>query len=151
MKRLWCTKIILGILKNSGCGKESTGCEDLCCLAFVPTLTGVWLALGSVEPAARVRVSDDAWRMLGECLAHPALRYRICYRRWNLSGILFQCGITAFLFAAGPAMAQAPRQHKQPSRKGKKAWRKHVDVTEIQQGLESARDEIIKGYLMFIP
>jgi hypothetical protein len=48
-------------------------------------------------------------------------------------------------------MAQAPRQHKQPSRKDKKAWRKHVDVTEIQQGLESARDEIIKGYLMFIP
>ncbi|KAH6676530.1 ribosome biogenesis protein Nop53/GLTSCR2 [Halenospora varia] len=39
----------------------------------------------------------------------------------------------------------APSQHKQPSRKGKKAWRKNVDVTEIQEGLEEVRDEIIKG------
>jgi nucleolar protein 53 len=41
---------------------------------------------------------------------------------------------------------EAPQQHKQPSRKGKKAWRKNVDVTEIQEGLEEVRDEIIKGY-----
>ncbi|RDL30486.1 uncharacterized protein BP5553_10364 [Venustampulla echinocandica] len=40
---------------------------------------------------------------------------------------------------------EAPQQHKQPSRKGKKAWRKNVDVTEIQDGLEMVRDEIIKG------
>lgn len=40
----------------------------------------------------------------------------------------------------------APQQHKQPSRKGKKAWRKNVDVTEIQEGLEEVRDELIKGY-----
>ncbi|PQE26294.1 hypothetical protein CJF30_00001040 [Rutstroemia sp. NJR-2017a BBW] len=39
----------------------------------------------------------------------------------------------------------APQQHKQPSRKGKKAWRKNVDVTEIQEGLEEVRDELIKG------
>ncbi|KAH8602131.1 ribosome biogenesis protein Nop53/GLTSCR2 [Bisporella sp. PMI_857] len=39
----------------------------------------------------------------------------------------------------------APQQHKQPSRKGKKAWRKNVDVTAIQQGLEEVRDEVIKG------
>jgi nucleolar protein 53 len=39
----------------------------------------------------------------------------------------------------------APQQHKQPSRKGKKAWRKNVDVTEIQDGLEEVRDEVIKG------
>lgn len=39
----------------------------------------------------------------------------------------------------------APAQHKQPSRKGKKAWRKNVDVTEIQEGLEVVRDEVIKG------
>lgn len=44
---------------------------------------------------------------------------------------------------AAPA---APAQHKQPSRKGKKAWRKNVDVTEIQEGLEEVREEIIKGY-----
>ena len=40
----------------------------------------------------------------------------------------------------------APQQLKQPSRKGKKAWRKNVDVTEIQEGLEEVRDELIKGY-----
>ncbi|KAL8944335.1 MAG: hypothetical protein Q9216_000520 [Gyalolechia sp. 2 TL-2023] len=39
----------------------------------------------------------------------------------------------------------APQQHKQPSRKGKKAWRKNVDVSEIQKGLENAREEVIKG------
>ena len=40
---------------------------------------------------------------------------------------------------------EAPQQHTQPSRKGKKAWRKNVDVTEIQVGLEEARQEVIKG------
>ncbi|PMD35886.1 putative 60S ribosomal biogenesis protein Nop53 [Hyaloscypha variabilis F] len=39
----------------------------------------------------------------------------------------------------------APQQHKQPSRKGKKAWRKNVDVTDIQEGLEEVREELIKG------
>ena len=39
----------------------------------------------------------------------------------------------------------APQQYKQPSRKGKKAWRKNVDVSEIQEGLENVRDEVIKG------
>jgi nucleolar protein 53 len=40
----------------------------------------------------------------------------------------------------------APQQHKQSSRKGKKAWRKNVDVSDIQEGLEEVRDELIKGY-----
>jgi nucleolar protein 53 len=39
----------------------------------------------------------------------------------------------------------APATHKQPSRKGKKAWRKNVDVTTVQQGLADARDEVISG------
>ncbi|PSR90625.1 ribosome biogenesis protein Nop53/GLTSCR2 [Coniella lustricola] len=39
----------------------------------------------------------------------------------------------------------APQQHSQPSRKGKKAWRKNVDVTEVQQGLEDLNEEIIQG------
>ncbi|KAF2265774.1 P60-like protein [Lojkania enalia] len=39
----------------------------------------------------------------------------------------------------------APAQHKQPSRKGKKAWRKNVDVTKVQDGLEEVRDQIIQG------
>jgi nucleolar protein 53 len=41
----------------------------------------------------------------------------------------------------------APAQYKQPSRKGKKAWRKNVDVTQIQSGLEDVRDQIIQGYI----
>ncbi|CAG8954464.1 hypothetical protein HYFRA_00004376 [Hymenoscyphus fraxineus] len=46
----------------------------------------------------------------------------------------------------GAALAsKAPAQHKQPSRKGKKAWRKNVDVTEVQEGLEEVREQIIKG------
>ncbi|PVI03550.1 P60-like protein [Periconia macrospinosa] len=42
-------------------------------------------------------------------------------------------------------MESAPAQYKQPSRKGKKAWRKNVDVTQIQSGLEEVRDQIIDG------
>ena len=42
-------------------------------------------------------------------------------------------------------MESAPAQYKQPSRKGKKAWRKNVDVTEVQSGLEEVRDQIILG------
>ena len=38
-----------------------------------------------------------------------------------------------------------PQQHTQPSRKGKKAWRKNVDITEVQAGLEEVREEVIKG------
>ncbi|MCJ1287736.1 Glioma tumor suppressor candidate region protein 2 [Xylographa opegraphella] len=38
-----------------------------------------------------------------------------------------------------------PQQHKQPSRKGKRAWRKNVDVSEIQEGLEVVREEVIQG------
>jgi nucleolar protein 53 len=43
------------------------------------------------------------------------------------------------------SVTQPPRQFKQPSRKGKKAWRKHVDITEVQEGLEAVRGEIITG------
>ncbi|CAK3876141.1 Hypothetical predicted protein [Lecanosticta acicola] len=39
----------------------------------------------------------------------------------------------------------APATHSQPSRKGKKAWRKNVDISEVQQGLDTVRDEVIKG------
>ena len=40
----------------------------------------------------------------------------------------------------------APATYKQPSRKGKKAWRKNVDVTEISAGLDDVREQIIQGY-----
>lgn len=41
---------------------------------------------------------------------------------------------------------EAPQQFKQPSRKGKKAWRKNVDVTDVQKGLEERVEQIIQGY-----
>lgn len=43
------------------------------------------------------------------------------------------------------ASTDAPATYKQPSRKGKKAWRKNVDVSAVQQGLEELNEEIIKG------
>ncbi|ODH49903.1 hypothetical protein GX48_03992 [Paracoccidioides brasiliensis] len=39
----------------------------------------------------------------------------------------------------------APHQYKQPSRNGKKAWRKHVDVTEVDACLQRVREEEIEG------
>ncbi|KAL9615021.1 MAG: hypothetical protein Q9167_000553 [Letrouitia subvulpina] len=41
--------------------------------------------------------------------------------------------------------AGEPRQHGQPSRKRKREWRKNIDVSEIEAGLETARDQVIKG------
>lgn len=43
----------------------------------------------------------------------------------------------------------APQQHKQSSRKGKKAWRKNVDVSDVQEGLELVRGEVIQGYALY--
>ena len=40
----------------------------------------------------------------------------------------------------------APAQHNQSSRKGKRAWRKHVDIEDVEEGLESIRaEEIVTG------
>lgn len=39
----------------------------------------------------------------------------------------------------------APSQYNQRSRKGKKAWRKNVDVTDVQAGLEEVNEQIIRG------
>lgn len=41
---------------------------------------------------------------------------------------------------------EGPKQFAQPSRKGKKAWRKNVDVTDVEHGLEELNEEIIRGY-----
>jgi nucleolar protein 53 len=41
-----------------------------------------------------------------------------------------------------------PAQHSQPSRKNKRAWRKNVDLSEVDKGLEKVRDDkITSGYL----
>ena len=44
-------------------------------------------------------------------------------------------------------MSAPPQQPKQPSRKSKAAWRKNVDITSIQDGLETVRDEVFHGYV----
>ncbi|KAI5844734.1 ribosome biogenesis protein Nop53/GLTSCR2 [Tricharina praecox] len=38
-----------------------------------------------------------------------------------------------------------PGKSKQPSRKGKKAWRKNVDISAVETGLEQVREEITQG------
>jgi len=40
---------------------------------------------------------------------------------------------------------EGPSQYKQSSRKGKKAWRKNVDVTDVVRGLEEVNEKVIKG------
>ncbi|KAK2593503.1 hypothetical protein QQS21_008819 [Conoideocrella luteorostrata] len=44
-----------------------------------------------------------------------------------------------------PGSVEAPKQFSQPSRKGKKAWRKNVNVTDVAHGLEELSEEIIRG------
>lgn len=35
----------------------------------------------------------------------------------------------------------SPAQYSQPSRKGKKSWRKNVDIREVESGMEEIRAE----------
>ena len=42
---------------------------------------------------------------------------------------------------------EPPRQRSQPSRKGKKAWRKNVDISEVESGLVELNEEVIRGYV----
>ena len=45
----------------------------------------------------------------------------------------------------------APAQHNQASRKGKKAWRKNVNIEEIEQGMEGLRaEERVTGCVHFL-
>ncbi|TKA21809.1 hypothetical protein B0A50_08636 [Salinomyces thailandicus] len=39
----------------------------------------------------------------------------------------------------------APSTHRQPSRKGKKAWRKNVDIGQVTDGLDTVRAEVRDG------
>ena len=43
----------------------------------------------------------------------------------------------------------APSQHNQGSRKGKRAWRKNIDIGEVEDGLEGLRtEEIVTGSVL---
>jgi hypothetical protein len=47
----------------------------------------------------------------------------------------------------GHSTLGAPSQHNQGSRKGKRAWRKNVDIGEVEEGLEGMRaEERVTGY-----
>jgi nucleolar protein 53 len=39
--------------------------------------------------------------------------------------------------------AGAPAQKNQPTRKGKRAWRKNIDILDIEAGMEGLREEEI--------
>jgi len=43
--------------------------------------------------------------------------------------------------AASKSAVGAPSQYKQSSRKGKKAWRKNVDIDDVETKLEGLREE----------
>ena len=45
----------------------------------------------------------------------------------------------------------APAQHNQSSRKGKKAWRKNVDIEDVEEKLEGLREEERTFGCGFIP
>ncbi|RMY98065.1 hypothetical protein D0864_04529 [Hortaea werneckii] len=47
--------------------------------------------------------------------------------------------------ANNTTLAAPPATYAQPSRKGKKAWRKNVDISHITSGLDDVRNEIIQG------
>jgi nucleolar protein 53 len=43
----------------------------------------------------------------------------------------------------------APAQRSQSSRKGKRAWRKNVDLDDVEEALEEARtEERVTGYVV---
>jgi len=84
-------------------------------------------------------------------LAHAGIQ--LCEEFWISIHKHFHSGLGKYIFkncliAARAEMSiskAAPQQFKQPSRKGKKAWRKNVDITDVQSGLERLREEIIQG------
>jgi len=43
--------------------------------------------------------------------------------------------------SSASSVVGAPAQHNQSSRKGKKAWRKNVDIEELEEKLEGLREE----------
>lgn len=71
----------------------------------------------------------------------PAKIYMLHKHKSTLSYRLHERIAVAFIMPEN-----APATYSQPSRKGKKAWRKNVDVTDINQGLEELRSEVISGY-----
>jgi len=54
--------------------------------------------------------------------------------------------------SSAASIVGAPAQHNQSSRKGKKAWRKNVDIEDLEEKLEGLREEERTfGYVFFYP
>ena len=70
----------------------------------------------------------------------PAKIYMLHKHNFHFRSVL------SYSIAATSMPENAPATYNQRSRKGRKAWRKNVDVTDINQGLEELRSEIISGY-----
>jgi len=52
---------------------------------------------------------------------------------------------------SGRSALGAPSQHTQSSRKGKRSWRKHVNIEDVEEGLEGIRaEERVTGYIPYI-
>lgn len=50
-----------------------------------------------------------------------------------------------------PSALGAPSQHNQASRKGKRAWRKNVDIDKVEEALEGQRaEERVTGYALIL-
>ena len=49
--------------------------------------------------------------------------------------------VSALKKSTATSTVGAPAQHNQSSRKGKKAWRKNVDIEDLEDKLESLREE----------
>jgi len=49
------------------------------------------------------------------------------------------------------SLVGAPSQHNQSSRKGKRAWRKNVDIEDVEEVLEGMRaEERVTGYIILL-
>jgi nucleolar protein 53 len=50
---------------------------------------------------------------------------------------------------SAPSALGAPSQHNQASRKGRRAWRKNVDIEDVEEALEGLRtEERVTGYVL---
>ena len=97
------------------------------------------------ETSANIRMTQDVGSSFFYHPPPPIHHFRHLCQRANPSSNLITGARTSQYFSVMSPAVREPQQYKQSSRKGKKAWRKNVDITPIQQGLESLREEIRQG------
>lgn len=103
-------------------------------VVYVDVRTGSWIKVSALSPAARLKCPlHDIFFGCSRYNGIPAEGTTIARVR------LVHLQNTSLIM---PDTLGGPSQPRQPSRKGKKAWRKNVDITPITTGLESLREEI---------